>query len=108
MTNNFDDFSTMYETVDIFSCYEPIETPPPELIEEWNSRHLDDGPEPTLENTSFYVTMPDGTKYFYCGNTRIKVSEHFADKGKTMPHLIESVVRYAAGNERNLTPNPIY
>ena len=55
-------------------------------------------PEPTLENTSFYVTEPDGTKYFYCGNTRTKVTEFFAPNGKTMDALIEKVVRFAAGS----------
>ena len=50
----------------------------------------------TLENTSFYVTEPDGTRYFYCGNTRIRVSEHFCQSGKPMGKLIETVIQYAA------------
>ena len=36
------------------------------------------GPEPTLENTSYYVKEPDGTLYFYCGNTKIKMTEHLS------------------------------
>lgn len=52
---------------------------------------------PTLENTSFYVTEPDGTRYYYCGNTRTKVTEFFSPNGKTFDALIENVVRFAAG-----------
>ena len=66
------------------------------LLEEW--RRWEDEPEPTLENTSVYVTEPDGIQYFYCGNTRIRVSEHFSQAGKPMDKLIENVVQYAARN----------
>ena len=58
-----------------------------------------EGPEPTLENTSFYVVGPDGTKYFYCGNLCIKISEHFADGGKQMDELVEDAVRHHAGRD---------
>lgn len=34
--------------------------------------------------------------YFYCGNSRLKVSEHFADTGKPVGSLIENVINYAA------------
>ena len=61
--------------IDIESCFDPVFEPPAELLEEWSRRY--EGPEPTLENTSFYVVGPDGTKYFYCGNLCIKISEHF-------------------------------
>ena len=53
-------------------------------------------PEPTLENTSFYAIEEDGCLYYYCGNTCIKVHEHFADQGKTMNDLLENVILYAA------------
>ena len=49
--------------IDIESCFDPVFEPPAELLEEWSRRY--EGPEPTLENTSFYVVGPDGTKYFY-------------------------------------------
>ena len=45
-----------------------------------------------------YVTEPDGIQYFYCGNTRIRVSEHFSQAGKPMDKLIENVIQYAARN----------
>ena len=84
--------------IDICDCYEPIFYPPKEQEDEWRRMRGEYEPEPTLENTSFYVTEPDGTKYFYCGNTRTKVTEFFSPNGKTMDALIEKVVRFAAGS----------
>ena len=84
--------------IDICSCYEPIFYPPKEQEGEWRRMRGEYEPEPTLENTSFYVTEPDGTKYFFCGNTRTKVTEFFSPNGKTMDALIEKVVRFAAGS----------
>lgn len=84
--------------IDICDCYEPMFYPPKEQEDEWRKLRGEYEPEPTLENTSFYVTEPDGTKYFYCGNTRTKVTEFFAPGGKTMDKLIENVVRFAAGS----------
>ena len=43
-----------------------------------------------------YATDEDGETYFYCGNSRVKVSEHFADTGKPVDSLIENVIGYAA------------
>ena len=95
-----------YGYIDIESCFEPIFEPPLETLEEWRRpletleewRSWKDEPEPTLENTSVYVTEPDGIQYFYCGNTRIRVSEHFSQAGKPMDKLIENVIQYAARN----------
>ncbi len=39
--------------------------------------------------------------YYYFGNTRIKVSEHFASDGKPVDKLIENVIEYAAKNVKN-------
>ena len=78
--------------------YEPTENPSKEQEDEWCRMRGEYEPEPTLENTSFYVIEPDGTKYFYCGNTRTKVSEFFSPNGQTMDKLIENLVRFAAGN----------
>ena len=71
----------MNDAIDLCSCYEPICEPPVNLLEEWQDSEYA-GPEPTLENTSYYVKEPDGTLYFYCGNTKIKMTEHFAENGK--------------------------
>ncbi|MEE0696857.1 MAG: hypothetical protein U0M53_01175 [Oscillospiraceae bacterium] len=38
----------------------------------------------------------DGETYFYCGGSRLKVHEHFADAGKPIGALIENVIDYAA------------
>ena len=84
--------------IDICSCYEPTENPPKEQDDEWRRMRGEYEPEPTLENTSFYVTEPDGTKYFYCGNTRTKVTEFFSPNGQTMDDLILNLVRFAAGS----------
>ena len=43
--------------IDIESCFDPVFEPPAELLEEWSRRY--EGPEPTLENTSFYVVGPE-------------------------------------------------
>lgn len=80
-----------YGYIDIESCFEPIFEPPLETLEEWRS--WKDEPEPTLENTSVYVTEPDGIQYFYCGNTRIRVSEHFSQAGKPMDKLESNLSR---------------
>lgn len=85
--------------IDIESCFDPVFEPPADLLEEWRRRYEE--PEPTLENTSFYVVDLDGTKYFYCGNLRIKISEHFADEGKQMDELVEDTVRHHAGRDSN-------
>lgn len=65
------------------------------LLEEWQDSEYA-GPEPTLENTSYYVKEPDGTLYFYCGNTKIKMTEHFAENGKSVGTLLEDVIQYSA------------
>ena len=83
--------------IDICDGYEPMFNPPKEQDDEWRRMRGEYEPEPTLENTSFYVTEPDGTKYFYCGNTRTKVTEFFSPNGQTMEDLILNLVRFAAG-----------
>ena len=55
--------------------------------------------EPTIENTSFYE-VEDGIMYFYCDDTRIKVSEHFNVAGRPIEKLIENVVKHKAQNDR--------
>lgn len=43
----------------------------------------------------------DGTQYFICGKSRIKVSEHFAAKGRPLDELIADVIRHTADNHAN-------
>ena len=35
------------------------------------------------------ITMPDGQQYFQIGNTRIKITEHFASNGKQVDAILE-------------------
>ena len=69
------------------------DTPPKELLDQW-ACELE--PKPTLDNTTFYAVDEDGETYFYCGGSRLKVHEHFADAGKSVAALIENVIDYAA------------
>ena len=70
---------------DLCACYEPIEPVPEEFIDP-------DERKPTLEDSSFYMIDEDGTLFYFCGNTRIKVTEHFAESGKTLEELMEEMV----------------
>lgn len=38
----------------------------------------------------------NATQYFTYGNTRIKITEHFPDVGKTLNELLADVIQYAA------------
>lgn len=40
----------------------------------------------------------NGTEYFIYGNSRIKVSEHFAREGKPLKELIEDVIQHTASH----------
>ena len=90
MTNEFE--TEAFETIDLCACFDPIFDPPSEQAAAWNFSE----PEPTLENASFYVVEPDGTEYFYCGGTRIKINEHFTPRGKELEHLMEDAIQFAA------------
>ena len=90
MTNEFE--TEAFETIDLCACFDPIFDPPPEQAAAWNFSE----PEPTLESASFYVVEPDGTEYFYCGGTRIKINEHFTPRGKELEHLMEDAIQFAA------------
>lgn len=102
---NFDleqiDYDNSNYELDIWSsCFNPIFSPPPEVIKEWDHQFDDwDEPEPTLENTSVYFTE-DGANYLIVGKTIIPVSEHFAETGKTVNEVIEDVIRYAVKSQK--------
>ena len=97
------DYDNSNYELDIWSsCFNPIFSPPPKVINEWNLQFDDDWdePEPTLENTSVYFTE-DGANYLIVGKTIIPVSEHFAKTGKTVNEVIEDVIRYAVKSQKN-------
>ena len=94
--NTFEGY--VYEPIDLCACYEPIFEPPQELIDEWKAVHDEPDGVPT-----FYVEDEHGTLYFYYGNTRIRVAEHFTDRGKPIGALIEDVIRYSAAHQTEKT-----
>ena len=92
--NNFESY--VYEPIDLCACYEPMFDAPQELIDEWAAAHKFEEPD---EVPAFYVEDEYGTLYFYYGNTRIRVAEHFNDRGKPIGTLIEDVIRYSAAHQ---------
>lgn len=98
--NNFEDY--VYEPIDLCACYEPMIEAPQELIDEWEAAHNTKMEEPD-EIPTFYVTDEYGTLYFYHGNTRIRVAEHFNNRGKSIGTLIEDVIRYSAAHQAEKT-----
>ena len=77
------------DLIDLCECYEPLDFPPKEILRAWKHEN-EPLPEP------YYGTEPDGEMYFYIGNTKIKVSEHFNDNGKPLKDLLEDVIKYSA------------
>ena len=77
-----------YDPIDLCECYEPLDFPSKEILREWK---LESKPK----CGPYYGTEPDGEMFFYVGNTKIKVSEHFNDKGKSIEDLLEDVIKYS-------------
>ncbi len=92
--NDFENYE--YEPIDLCACYEPMFEAPQELIDEWAAAREFEEPDGV---PTFYVEDEYGTLYFYYGNTRIRVAEHFNDKGKPIGTLIEDVIRYSAAHQ---------
>lgn len=92
--NDFENYE--YDPIDLCACYEPMFEAPQELIDEWAAPREFEEPDgiPT-----FYVEDEYGMLYFYYGNTRIRVAEHFNDRGKPIGTLIEDVIRYSAAHQ---------
>ena len=76
---------------DLNACYEPSEPVPEEFINPWDR-------EPTLADTAIYITDENGEEYYCCGNTKIKITEHFAKEGKTMGELLKELMIREAKN----------
>ena len=92
--NDFENY--VYDPIDLCACYEPMFEAPQELIDEWAAAREFEEPDGV---PTFYVEDEYGTLYFYYGNTRIRVAEHFNDKGKPIGTLIEDVIRYSAAHQ---------
>ena len=69
---------------------EPSITFPPDIEE----------PEETPGNMSYYAVDEYGVKWFYCGNRRTKVIEHFSENGKPIDEMIRDSVRFAVKNKK--------
>ena len=91
--NDFENY--VYEPIDLCACYEPMFDAPQELLDEWQTG-CDAEPDGV---PTFYVEDEYGTLYFYHGNTRIRVAEHFNDRGKPIGTLLEDVIRYSAAHQ---------
>ena len=98
--NDFENY--VYEPIDLCACYEPMIEAPREVIDEWKAAREAELEEPDGVPT-YYVTDGYGTLYFYYGNARIRVSEHFNDRGKPIGTLIEDVIRYSAAHQTEIT-----
>ena len=92
--NDFESY--VYEPIDLCACYEPMFEAPQELIDEWAAAREFEEPDGV---PTFYVEDEYGTLYFYYGNTRIRVAEHFNDRGKPIGTLLEDVIRYSATHQ---------
>ena len=91
--NDFENY--VYEPIDLCACYEPMFDAPQELLDKWQTgRDAEPDGVPT-----FYVEDEYGTLYFYHGNTRIRVAEHFNDRGKPIGTLLEDAIRYSAAHQ---------
>lgn len=90
---------TKNQTNLLINLYDHQCEPPADFLEEcrqyWENIKLI---RTSKENAApiYYGIEPDGTTYFYHGNTKIKVTEHFNNTGKTISALLEDVVQYAA------------
>ncbi len=86
------------ETIELYPDCDKNNQPPADFIEEcrlyWERIHT----AKEKATPTYYAIDLDGTMYFYHGNTRIKVIEHFNDNGKPIEALVEDVVQYAAAN----------
>ena len=82
---------------DLCACYEPTEPVPEEFIDPGDR-------EPTLADKAIYIIDENGVEYYCCGNTKIKITEHFAEEGKTMGQLLEEfIIREAKKSSQRIT-----
>ena len=92
---------TENQTNMLINLYDHQYEPPADFLEEcrlyW-ANHKKIRTEKEKATPIYYIIEPDGTTYFYHGSTRIKVTEHFKDRGQPITALMEDVIQYAAQN----------
>lgn len=78
---------------DLCACYESSEDVPEEFIEPGDR-------EPTMTDLAMYIIDEAGVEYFCCGNTKVKVTEHFAENGKMIDELMTDLILREAKKKR--------
>lgn len=87
------------ENINLYECFDFTEDVPKSFENECKNYWLDKWKEiykPLYLPNCHYLEDADGKLYLVCGGELIEVSEHFADKGKTIDQLIEEFIIYQA------------
>ena len=74
---------------DLCACYESSEDVPGDR-------------EPTMTDLAMYIIDEAGVEYFCCGNTKVKVTEHFAENGKMIDELMTDLILREAKKKREV------
>ncbi len=96
--------SSTYDVIDLNTPFWDYEQPSRTTLREfekyWDQYWKEREKQYTDMDKAFYAVDEDGQEYFYIGKNRIKITEHFPEKGKTMGELIEDLILYAARQEK--------
>ena len=85
--------------IDLESCFDPIFDPPQSFLDacrKYWENYYDAMMSGKPAVPTFYVRDEDGTLYFYHGKSRIRVSEHFRQQGKTFGEIAADAIRFEA------------
>ncbi len=85
--------------IDLESCFDLVFEPPKSFLDAckryWENFYAEImKSKPAVP--MFYAQDEDGTLYFYHGNNRIRVSEHFKPHGRTYGEIAAETIRYVA------------
>lgn len=87
-----------YELVETEAPSYGYEAPPKSFLKEcekyWRQYDREREKQYTDADRAFYGEDENGQDYFYIGNTRIKVVEHFPDAGPSLCDLMERMILY--------------
>ena len=88
-----------YENINLYECYDFTEDVPKSFENECKKYWLEHWKENCKQlflPDCAYLKDADGKTFLVCNGELIEVSEHFADKGKTIGELIEDFIIYQA------------